>query len=150
MTESGTSNSIAKMSRPDRSADWRDSHQGPVRRDITTAREAFELGFLNLPGWVGFALNLRNRIVGMFGLTTTGPDGQEMMLNLPVIGETPDRYEVGLIDRHLTFTITAELTDQWLKMTTSIWYNHWIGRMYLALVLIPHKIIVRLAIRGVK
>ncbi|MCF6234083.1 MAG: DUF2867 domain-containing protein [Rhodobacteraceae bacterium] len=142
--------STARMIRPDRPADWSDGHQGPVRPDISTAREAFEQGFLNLPGWVGFALNLRNRIVGLFGLTTTGPDGQEMMLNLPVIGETSDRYEVGLIDRHLTFTITTELTDQRLKMTTSIWYNHWVGRAYLALVLIPHKIIVRLALRGVK
>lgn len=142
--------SITRMSRPDRPADWSDCHQGPVRRDISTAREAFEQGFINLPGWVGFALDLRNRIVGLFGLTTEAPDGQEMMLNLPVIGETPACYEVGLIDRHLTFTITAELTDQRLKMTTSIWYNHWLGRVYLVLVLIPHKIIVRLAIGGVK
>jgi len=150
MTVRRTPNGTREMNRPDRPADWSDCHHGPVRRDITSAREAFEQGFINLPRWVGLALNLRNRIVGLFGLTTESPDGQEMMLNLPVICETPNRYEVGLPDRHLTFIITADLTGRHLKMTTSIWFNHWAGRLYLALVLIPHKIIVKLAIKGVK
>jgi hypothetical protein len=28
-------------------------------------------------------------------------------------------------------------------MTTSIWFNHWSGRAYLGVVLVPHKIIVK-------
>ena len=138
------------MQKPDRPADWSDCHKGTVRRDITTAREAYEQGFRNLPGWVSLALNLRNRLVSPFGLTTQVANGQEMMLNLPILHETPEHYEVGLPDRHLTFILTSQLSGGITSLTTSIWYNNWAGRLYLAIVLIPHKIIVKLALKGLK
>jgi hypothetical protein len=69
------------------------------------------------------------------------------MADLPVVEETPKRYELGLIDRHLTFTIETELGGDTAHVTTNIWYNHWAGRLYLAVVLIPHKLILRGALR---
>jgi len=138
------------MQRPDGPPNWSDHHEGPVRKDISNARAAYEQGFVSQPKWVDHALNLRNRIVGLFGLATESPDGTAMMMNLPVVRETVDCYEVGLIDRHLTFTITTELASGRARLTTSIWFNHWAGRLYLVAVLIPHKIIVKQMLRGLQ
>ncbi len=133
---------------PDRAPDWQDRHEGMVAADITTARQAYEQSFRSLPPWVGWALNLRNRLVSIFGLKTTAEGGTELMLGLPIISERPDSYEIGLEDRHLTFTLLTEKTEGKASVTTRIWFNHWAGRLYLAVVLIPHKIIVKRALGG--
>jgi hypothetical protein len=133
---------------PDRPHDWQDCHAGPLSHDYQTARQAYEAGFAALPGWVDIALNLRDRIVGRFGLTTV-TNGAMSMTTLPVLYEDPESYEVGLIDRHLTFTLRTQRQSGQVSITTRIWFNHWLGRAYLAVVLIPHKIIVRHAIRAV-
>ncbi|MEM9011145.1 MAG: DUF2867 domain-containing protein [Pseudomonadota bacterium] len=132
---------------PDRAPDWSDRHTGPVRPDLTTARAAYEAAFRAGPRWIGWALSARNAVVRVFGLHTT-PAG-EGMLTLPIIEERPDRYAVGLADRHLTFTLEAALTGGEAALTTRIWFNHWLGRLYLAIVLIPHKIIVTQLLRRV-
>lgn len=137
------------LAKPSSEPDWQDYREGPHASEITSAREAYETAFLRLPRWVTLALRLRNAIVGRLGLRTDAPEaeGKALMLHLPVAEETPQRYEVGLVDRHLTFTITTDLREGRARMTTSIWFNHWTGRAYLAVVYIPHKIITALAIR---
>jgi len=126
---------------PPRAPDWHDRHSGPVRVDISTARAAYEAGLAKMPGWAEHALAMRNRIVSVFGLQ--GGEGDGLMTQLPVRSETAEAYECGLTDKHLTFTILTELKAGKVSMTTSIWFNHWAGRAYLAAVLIPHKIIVK-------
>ncbi len=137
------------MIRPSSPPDWQDSFAGPTDPEITTARNAYETGFRRLPAWVGWALSARNKVVNLLGLKTKieGRE-EELMLALPVLQESPEAYEVGIDDKHLTFTILTERTAQGTRLTTSIWFNHWTGRAYLALVYIPHKIIVRLAIKA--
>ncbi|MGX9356360.1 DUF2867 domain-containing protein [Roseobacteraceae bacterium S113] len=135
------------MQRPARSPDWQDHHDGPVRAEITSARMAFELGFASLPGWVDRALALRDRLVSPLGLTTV-TDGALSMTTLPVLEDTPEHYEVGLEDKHLTFTLHTSLAPNRARVTTNIWFNHWIGRAYLTAVLIPHKIILRHSLKG--
>ena len=75
----------------------------------------------------------------LFGLKTEieGRE-EELMLALPNLEETPERCEVGIDVKHLTFT----------RLSTSIWFNHWTVRAYLALAYIPHKIIVRLTVKA--
>lgn len=137
------------MIKPSSAPDWQDSFAGPTDAQVTTARDAYETGFKRLPAWVGWALSARNKVVQAFGLKTE-IEGQkeELMLALPVLQETPNAYEVGIDDKHLTFTILTERTATGTRLTTSIWFNHWTGRAYLALVYIPHKIIVRLAVKA--
>lgn len=98
-----------------------------------------------MPPWVHGAMKMRNRIVGLFGLTT--PTMGQGMLDLPTVSETAQAYELGLIDRHLTFTLETRHQGDTAALTTRIWFNHWTGRLYLAVVLIPHKIIVKLSLR---
>ena len=138
------------MIRPSSSPDWQDSVAGPTDPKVVTARDAYETGFRRLPAWFGWALAARNKTVQLFGLKTEieGRE-EELMLALPILQETPEVYEVGMVDKHLTFTLLTERTHTGTRLTTSIWFNHWTGRAYLALVYIPHKIIVRLAVRAV-
>ncbi len=136
---------MSGLKRPLRPPDWSDTHRAEARPDLTTARAAYEVALGTMPPWVQGAMNLRNRIVGIFGLAT--PTMGRGMADLPVVTETPEAYELGLEDRHLTFTLETRLEDRTASLTTRIWFNHWTGRLYLAVVLIPHKIIVRSALR---
>ncbi len=132
-----------KLAIPSRNADWQDCHSGPVRADIRSAREAYVEGITRMPRWAEHALAMHNRIVGVFGLHTGGDIEGDLMASLPVRSETENAYECGLTDKHLTFTILTELKAEMVRMTTSIWFNHWSGRAYLGVVLVPHKIIVK-------
>jgi len=129
---------------PSAPPDWQDRHEGPLSSNRAgSARAVYEQGFHMMPGWAKLALRGRNAIVGRFGLKTEGQGGADMMTSLPVVEDTPDRYCVGLQDKHLTFTLLTERSARDVAITTSIWFNHWSGRAYLAIVLIPHKLILR-------
>ncbi len=122
---------------PPRTPDWHDRHSGPVRADISATREAYEEGLARTPGWSGAALAARNKVVRLFGLHTGDGVEGDLMAALPVRSETPEAYECGLTDKHLTITILTEIKAGKVSMTTSIWFNHWAGRAYLGAVLIP-------------
>ena len=127
---------------------WSDCHTGVIGGSPMTARDAYEQAFSTMPRWVDWAMAVRNGAVALFGLKTEGEDvSRDMMVQLPVVYESPDRYELGLVDRHLTFTLETKMQNGAVDVTTRIWFNHWAGRLYLAVVLIPHKIIVKQAIR---
>ena len=114
-----------------------------------TAHQAYDKAFIALPRWVNWALALRNILMRPFGLTTSAGDGsRNMMLQLPIAHESDSNYQVGLVDRHLTFTIETDMSADQVAVTTRIWFNHCLGRLYLAAVLIPHKIIVKNAVRN--
>ncbi len=136
---------MSGLKRPSRPPDWSDTHRAESRPGLITARAAYEVALGTMPPWVRGAMSLRNRIVGIFGLAT--PTLGRGMADLLVVAETPEAYELGLEDRHLTFTLETRLEDRTASLTTRIWFNHWTGRLYLAVVLIPHKIIVRSALR---
>lgn len=136
---------MSGLKRPLRPPDWQDTHEGALRPDLTTARAAYEAALGTMPRWANLALAARNRVVRLFGLRT--PSMGQGMASLPLVHETPERYELGLEDRHLTFTIETLRHAAHAEVTTRIWFNHWAGRPYLALVLIPHKLILRGALR---
>ena len=127
---------------------WQDQHSGPLNPDHHSARAAWQAGLAAMPGWARIALRLRNRAMALFGLKTT--ESGDELLHLPVLEDSPDRYCAGMEDRHLTFTLLTERDNGQVRITTSIWFNHWTGRLYLAAVLIPHKLIVRASIRGLE
>ncbi|MGB0506585.1 MAG: DUF2867 domain-containing protein [Pikeienuella sp.] len=136
-----------KLAIPPREPDWQDCHSGPRRPELGMARDAYAEGMAVMPGWAQFALAARNRIVGLFGLRTGSDQGGDLMTSLPVLTDTTELYECGLTDKHLTFTLSTRLEGGRISITTSIWFNHWSGRLYLAVVLIPHKLIVKQTIR---
>lgn len=136
---------MTELGRPLRPPDWSDTHAAPLRAEIPTARAAYEIALGQMPPWVHGAMKMRNWVVGRLGLRT--PTMEQGMADLPLVCESPEAYELGLIDRHLTFTLETIREGDMARLTTRIWFNHWSGRLYLAAVLIPHKIIVKQALR---
>jgi len=136
------------LTRPDRAPDWSDRHEARVDPAIRDARGAYLKAIHNFPAWARLALRLRNRIVAPFGLHTEGAAGGDLMATLPVVHDSADRFEAGLADKHLTFTIETVLSGGRAAVTTRIWFNHRSGRLYLAAVLLPHKLILRHSLRG--
>lgn len=137
---------------PDRPADWSDRVIGPLADATLTARAACLYALARPPRWIGPAMALRNAVVAPLGLKTGSPDGGgDLLSSLPVARDTPDCFETGLIDRHLTFSVLAEITSRAetarIALTTRIWFNSLFGRIYLLAVLPGHKLVMRHFIR---
>lgn len=136
-----------KLVCPDRPEDWSDAYQGLMVPPCETARGALMRGLQTMPTWAETLMRLRNRLARMVGLHG-GQDGASMLARMPVLSESIDRFETGVSDRHLTFTILVELRGPEARLTTRIWFNHWLGRVYLWAILPFHKAILRHMIRS--
>jgi hypothetical protein len=136
-----------KLDCPDRPEDWSDAYQGPMVPPCDTARDALMRGLQSMPVWAEGLMRLRNRLARLVGLHG-GQDGADMLTRMPVLSESDDRFETGVSDRHLTFTILVELLGPEVRLTTRIWFNHWLGRVYLFVILTFHKAILRHMMRS--
>jgi hypothetical protein len=99
-----------------------------------------------MPNWANPLMGLRNRFARLVGLHGDGND-PSFLARMPIVTDTPDRFESGLTDRHLTFTLRADLTGDHLALSTRIWFNHPLGRVYLAAVLPFHNAMLRHVMR---
>lgn len=120
------------------------------------ARHAAEKMLARGPRWVETLINLRNRLVTPFGLKTPAPDGiasRERIGIFPVLSETPDRLIAGLNDHHLDFRVVVDVATsgqgQRVTATTVVLTHNWLGRIYLAIIMPFHRLIVRSLLRQV-
>lgn len=134
------------FARPDRTPDFSDRFAGPNAAPELSARELMMRAFEATPGWFRGLFALRQMAARVAGLST-GPQGAvtevEVLGRLPVVEESETKFEFGMADRHLDFTIAVEKRETEVAITTDIWFNGWTGRAYLALVLPFHKMILR-------
>lgn len=132
--------------RPDRSPDFSDRYSGVNATPDLSARELMDVAFKATPGWFRGLFALRQFAARIVGLDT-GPQGAatevEVLGRLPVVVEQENRFEFGMADSHLDFTIAVEKDANVVAISTDIWFNGWTGRAYLALVLPFHKMILR-------
>jgi hypothetical protein len=98
---------------------------------IEAARRAFE----HPPRWATVLLDLRDRIVGLFGLKPAPKTG------FPVISETEERVVMGFDDRHLDFRIVVTVNSGAATLTTIVRRHNALGRVYLALIMPFHRVI---------
>jgi hypothetical protein len=115
-----------------------------------SARRAAEKMFAPGPWWAEALLALRNMLVRPFGLKTSGegePASGGVIGLFPVVSETTDRLVAGFNDRHLDFRVVVDVAPsgggQEITATTLILTHNWLGRLYLAIVLPFHRLIVR-------
>jgi len=108
------------------------------------------------PRWVEALLSLRNALVAPFGLKTSGAGGKTaggLIGIFPVLSETPDRLVAGFDDHHLDFRVVVDVTasgrGQQVTATTLVRTNNWLGRIYLAIILPFHRLVVRSLLRQV-
>jgi hypothetical protein len=151
--------------------DYVDSFQG-VLNDIENKISSVDIGkafFSSGPKWVGKLFNLRNKIVSVFGLKTSGnvADRQQQLDNFKcepgeqlglfkVFNRTDNEVIMGEDDKHLNFRVSLFLdkskTDKSKKdliISTTVEFNNWFGRLYFLPVRPFHKFIVPTMLKGI-
>lgn len=104
-------------------------------------KDAVKIG-LTMPKWITALMTLRNAIVGPLGLKTDElGEGQDRLF--PITYEDTDQLILGADDSHLNFRISIVRSDGRIHMATWVHRNNTLGRIYLAVIMPFHKLIVR-------
>ncbi|MDN3724264.1 DUF2867 domain-containing protein [Aequorivita sp. SDUM287046] len=151
--------------------DYIDSFQGyfndPLQKiGITDIGKSF---FSSGPKWIDGLFEFRNKLVGLFGLKTSGKitnrqkmledfkceKGEQMGL-FKVLDKTNGEIILGEDDKHLNFRISLLIVnqnqntiDKLLIITTAVKFNNWFGRLYFIPVRPFHKLIVPVMLKGI-
>jgi len=131
---------------------------GAPRNIDAIARASFSAA----PRWVRALMALRDGIVSVVGLKTSGK-GERTLENLTfepgasfgvfrVFARNADEILLGQDDRHLDFRVsvlrqTEDATD-WVVVSTVVRFNNWLGRAYFTPVRLFHRLIVPAMIRS--
>ena len=129
--------------RPARAPDWADTVSGTLRDPGRTAREVFFEALEETPLWLSAAMVVRTLVAMPLGLRTGLRGKGHFLTRMPVVADTLDHFETGLEDRHLTFTLATRVRDTELRVTTAIWFNGRMGRIYLTAVMPGHLLATR-------
>jgi Protein of unknown function (DUF2867) len=124
------------------------------------ARNAAERMMSHSPVWVEALLTLRHLLVAPFGLKTSGKGEnppRETIGLFPILNQTPGRLVAGFNDKHLDFRVVVDVaasgTDsgagQQVTATTLVRTHNLFGRIYLAIILPFHRLIVPAMLRKV-
>lgn len=135
--------SAFSFNRPGTQPDWCETFYGKSQVTEKTSQELFQQTLNNSPKWFTWALTLRNLVVKPLGLKTEFEGQGHLLTRLPVINNEPDVFETGIDDKHLTFTIELNQDDRNVYLTTNIWFNSFLGKVYLAMILPFHLLIVK-------
>src|ERR1700739_721531 len=119
-------------------------------------RHAAEKMLGHSPRWIERLLALRNFLVSPFGLKkpvaaeTVSVDSIGIF---PVMSETPGRLVAGLNDKHLDFRVVVDIATsgdgQRITATTLVLTHNLLGRIYLAIILPFHRLVVRALLQQV-
>jgi hypothetical protein len=121
------------------------------------ARHAAQRMLGRSPRWIKVLMALRNFMVAPFGLKTPvprEPAAVDTIGAFPVISETPDRLVAGFNDKHLDFRVVVDVVathagERCVTATTMVLTHNLPGRIYLAIILPFHRLIVPSMLRQV-
>ena len=155
----------------EKSYDYIDSFQGHFidKYQKIGTTEIGKSFFLSGPKWIDKLFAFRNKLIGIFGLKTSGiiTDRQKMLDNFKfekgdqlglfkVFDKTTDEIILGEDDKHLNFRVslfigqkTNSKTDKKLIISTTVRFNNWFGRLYFLPVRPFHKLIVPTILKGI-
>ncbi len=143
--------------------DYADSYSGDLNKQNRRIN-AVDVGhafFTSSPKWVGHLMELRNKLVSVFGLKTGTELSREEFLNRKEkfnkgdqigIFKVYDKNDIELIlgedDKHLNFRVSLFLVPnaehkETLIISTIVIFNNWFGKLYFLPVKIFHKFIVK-------
>jgi hypothetical protein len=131
-------------------AQMSDSYRLVVDEAALDAATAAHRMFGKMPWWIRALLAARNRLVAPFGLKTgreNAPAASRRIGLFPIIAQTPQQVLLGLDDRHLDFRVAVAVVPlpdagQQVTATTLVRTHNLLGRLYLAVVLPFHRVIV--------
>ena len=137
-------------------AQFSDAYSVVVDEAALDARHAAEKMLGHSPRWIERLLALRNVLVAPFGLKKPVPtrtSAADTIGIFPVVSETPDRLVAGLNDKHLDFRVVVDVASsghgQRVTATTLVLTHNLLGRVYLAIILPFHRLVVRALLRQV-
>ena len=137
-------------------AQFSDAFSVVVDGTALDARLAAEKTLGHSPRWIERLLALRNLLVSPFGLKKPVPTGSRAVDTIgifPVMSETPARLVAGLNDKHLDFRVVVDIAtsghSQRVTATTLVLTHNLLGRIYLAIILPFHRLVVRSLLRQV-
>jgi hypothetical protein len=119
------------------------------------ARRAAERMLGRSPRWIRTLMALRDTLVTPFGLKTSPPAGThaDSVGIFPVLSDTPNRLVAGFDDSHLDFRVVVDVArsgdGQCVTATTLVLTHNRLGRVYLAIILPFHRLVVRALLRQV-
>ncbi len=155
-----TKTSLPSMSLLDNvPCDYVDSYAIALAGKDLTIEQVGKSFFSSGPAWVGWLFALRNKIVALVGLKTSG---KEAVINdfKCEVGERvglfkvfdKNEYEVilGEDDKHLDFRVSLFLdrTSNLLIVSTIVKIHNWLGTLYFLPVKPFHKMIVPTMVKG--
>jgi hypothetical protein len=138
-------------------AQFADAFRIDVAGGALDARHATVLMTGRSPRWVEALLALRNLLVAPFGLKTSGETEtprRETIGLFPILTETSDRLVAGFDDKHLDFRLVVDVaaasdSRQQVTATTLVKTHNRFGRIYLAIILPFHRLIVPVMLRKI-
>ena len=137
-------------------AQFADAFQIAIDDHDLDARRAAERMMARQPRWAEALLSLRNFLVAPLGLKTSGATQstpRDMIGIFPVVSETPERLIAGFNDRHLDFRVVVDVTPpggtRQVTATTLVKTHNWLGRIYLAIIMPFHRLIVPALLRQI-
>ncbi|ASO07396.1 DUF2867 domain-containing protein [Arenibacter algicola] len=151
--------------------DYIDSFQGAINviDNKFTSTDIGKAFFSSGPQWVSKLFSLRNKIVSVFGLKTSGENtnrekqlqnfkcepGEQMGL-FKVFAKNENEVILGEDDKHLNFRVSLFLgpqisgtTIKHTTVSTTVEFNNWFGRLYFIPVRPFHKLIVPTMLKGI-
>jgi hypothetical protein len=135
-------------------AQFSDAFSITVTEDID-ARHAAERMMTRASPWVDALLVLRNIIVAPFGLKDGKHNGSnsDIIGIFPVVSQTPNRLVAGFDDKHLDFRVVVDVSaakpGRSVTATTLVMTHNLLGRVYLAIIMPFHKLVVKSMLRRV-
>ena len=141
-------------------AQFIDAFRIDVAGKAIDARSAAERMMSKSARWIETLLSLRNMIVAPFGLKTSGQNERpprETIGLFPILTQTPDRLVAGFNDKHLDFRVVVDVatsqagsdSGQQVTATTLVRTHNLFGRIYLAVIMPFHRLIVPAMLRKI-
>lgn len=131
-----------------------DAYRVTVAETHLEARDTARQRLARPPAWVSRLMALRNAIVTPLGLQT-GRETQGHMDRIgmfPIESATDGRLVMGFEDEHLDFRVVIDVLktagDSVVTATSLVWTHNLFGRVYLAVILPFHRLIVRASLQG--
>lgn len=126
--------------------DFADAFSVVVPRRDLDARTLSADFFSKPPAWAGALMDARNAIMGRLGYKAP-----KIRKGFPVLRESATEVVSGLNDRHLDFRALMKIepveAGSRITLTTAVATHNALGRVYLALIMPFHKLIVRSMMR---
>jgi hypothetical protein len=137
-------------------AQFSDAFRVAVDGTALDARGAAQKMLGHQPRWITTLTALRDYLVTPFGLKTSDSNNKiatDIIGIFPVLSQSPSRLVAGFDDSHLDFRVVVDVASsgpgQQVTATTLVLTHNRLGRIYLAIILPFHRLVVRSMLRQV-